>query len=125
MSDSLFSTLATKGIPGPLPTLSFGPKKVKHTYANLALHARHKPLPTTPPAAVSSRQVISLLNLLERMDDDVASEVQRVKDAIKEAGLMIEECREAQAARREVLLERQARERGETKGVDDDFWLGV
>lgn len=46
-----------------------------------------KPLPSIPPsvALIKTRDIISLLHLLDRLDDDVTKEVIRVKENIKEA----------------------------------------
>ncbi|KAI1796453.1 hypothetical protein LXA43DRAFT_987734 [Ganoderma leucocontextum] len=56
--------------------------------------------PTTPPASrIPSKQVISLLDLLETMQNDVATEVQRVRLGIQETRMLVQACREDCAAR--------------------------
>lgn len=59
------------------------------------------------------------------MDNDVVKEVQRVKEGIAEACVMVRECVEAEQARSSEWKRRQDRERRETKGLDDDFWLNA
>jgi hypothetical protein len=59
------------------------------------------------------------------MDDDVASEVHRVEEGIKEAYLLVEECKGERQMRENEWKKRQEREKTETKEADSDFWLGV
>ncbi|KAI8993779.1 hypothetical protein BD414DRAFT_480424 [Trametes punicea] len=80
---------------------------------------------TPPPPRFSSKEVIALLNLLESMDHDIATEVQRVRLGIQEARTLVRECREDCQARATARQKRRDRERRETRGTDDDFWLGV
>lgn len=140
LSEDFFATLVAQGTLKPLPNLSFAPSvrsKPKaypaitstQTTPTLKQYRRfEKPLPSVPSVAVTGippRQIISLLDLLERMDNDMVKEVQRVRESIKEARLEIAEYRSERDARDGEMLKRRARERRETKGVDDEFWLQV
>ena len=59
------------------------------------------------------------------MDNDVFKEVQRVRESIKEARAEIAEYKIVRDTQDQQVRKRRARERRETKGVDDDFWLQV
>ncbi|GBE81268.1 hypothetical protein SCP_0309950 [Sparassis crispa] len=84
-----------------------------------------KPLPSTPSPTIPPKDIIRLLDVLEQMDNDIAGEVQRVKDHIREARALVGEFKAERRARSERVQERRDKQRQETKGVDDDFWLGV
>ncbi|KAI0087935.1 hypothetical protein BDY19DRAFT_199872 [Irpex rosettiformis] len=142
LSEDFFSTLVAQGTLKPLPVLSFSSAsspcfKQCATNASAAIlttstlkqnHRFEKPLPSVPSVAVTGippRQIISLLDLLERMDNDMVKEVQRVRESIKEAWSEIAEYRHERNARDVEMKKRRARERRDTKGVDDEFWLQV
>lgn len=59
------------------------------------------------------------------MDNDVLKEVQRVKEGIAEACVMVRKYAQAEQARADEWKKRRDREKRETKGVDDDFWLNA
>lgn len=59
------------------------------------------------------------------MDDDIHKEVQRVRESIREARADIADYKTQRHVQDRAVLKRKARERRETKGVDDDFWLQV
>ena len=59
------------------------------------------------------------------MDNDMMKEVQRVRESIREAWTEIAEYRQERDARDVEMARRRARERRETKDVDDEFWLQV
>ena len=61
------------------------------------------------------------------MDNDVSCEVQRVRENIRETRALVKEVKGEQRARSAEFLARRDREQEsrETKGVNDDFWLGV
>ena len=61
------------------------------------------------------------------MDNDVSCEVQRVRENIRETRALVKEVKGEQRARSAEFLARRDREREsrETKGVNDEFWLGV
>ncbi|KAI0048309.1 hypothetical protein FA95DRAFT_1605399 [Auriscalpium vulgare] len=77
------------------------------------------------PLPVSSKQVISLLDLLDKIDRDMACEVQRVKGNIADARAYVHTWREEARAREAECRRRRAQERKDTKEPDSDFWLGV
>lgn len=52
-------------------------------------------------------------------------EVQRVKVGIAEACVMVREFVQTEQAHATEWRTRRDRERGETKGVDDEFWLNA
>lgn len=73
-----------------------------------------------PPQAV-----IQFLDLLDQLDADVASEVARVKDGIKEAHTTLDLYKDERVQREKQGREKRAREKRETKEIGSDFWLGV
>ncbi|KAH9949617.1 hypothetical protein B0H21DRAFT_727654 [Amylocystis lapponica] len=81
--------------------------------------------PLSPSATIPPKQIIQLLDLLERMDGDIAAEVQRVQHGIREAWTLIHDHKQGQETRNSRGEARRGREKRETKGVDDEFWLGV
>ena len=134
LSEDFFATLAAQGLFQPLPNLSFGPRQNQQNIATYLdsecplsddiddtpggqRRSTHLPIPP--------RQIISLLDLLERMDNDMVKEVQRVRESIKEARADIEEYRNERSLRDNVVEQRKAREGRDTKDVDDEFWLQV
>ena len=86
---------------------------------------RNKPLPALPPPTIPPREIISVLELLERMDNDVVKEVQRVKEGIAEAYVVVREFSQAKRAHENEWRKRKEREGRETKNVDDEFWLNA
>lgn len=80
-----------------------------------------KPLPALPSSPIPPHQIIALLNLLEDMDKDVAHEVKRVKESIKEARLLLGDYREERRARSEQHKAREVPEAMGTGGVEVDF----
>lgn len=129
LTDDFAATLIAQGICNPLPALSFAPASPRpRTTKPKALPPQckpilqDKPLPSVP---VPPRQIISLLDLLERMDEDVTKEVQRVRENVKEARAAVREFREEREKRLVGAKQRKENERRETKGLDDDFWLNA
>ncbi|KAI0655946.1 hypothetical protein C8Q70DRAFT_1057144 [Cubamyces menziesii] len=135
LPDDLFSALVK-----PLPTITIGlyeppltprPGAKRSSIYQPSRRPTSPPLPSSssssasPTSSITSKEVISLLNLLESMENDVATEVQRVRLGIQEARMLVRECREDCRARQKALRKRRDRERRDTKGADDDFWLGV
>ncbi|KAH8083813.1 hypothetical protein BXZ70DRAFT_577166 [Cristinia sonorae] len=125
--------------PTGLPLLPNSPKLAPSLQTRLKQLAKHqqqcigirpsppcnKPLPSLPPSVIPPRQIISVLELLERMDNDVVKEVQRVKEGIAEACVMVREYVQADQARVAEWRKKRERMRKETKGLDDDFWLNA
>ncbi|KAF9050970.1 hypothetical protein BDZ89DRAFT_1056876 [Hymenopellis radicata] len=88
----------------------------------------NKPLPDIPTASfvnIPPHAIISLLDLLDKLDADVEEQVSRVKDNIEDARQLVDTCRQERVARQERA--RKAREaiKRETKEIGCDFWLGV
>ncbi|KAK7692680.1 hypothetical protein QCA50_004313 [Cerrena zonata] len=137
--EELTRKMEAAGISRPLPTLSFassspvptsaGNTPVKCTtitsFSSISSvpSVRDKSLPPIP--RIPSKQIISLLELLERMDDDVSKEVHRVQESVKEAYEMIQEYVQARDARMNRLETRRIKQKSETKGVGDEFWLNA
>ncbi|KAL7281291.1 hypothetical protein PYCCODRAFT_1466461 [Trametes coccinea BRFM310] len=130
LPDDLFSALVK-----PLPTITIGfcdppPSRLIPDRPTVHHNLRRptvvpSPAPAPAPLGISSKDVIALLTLLEAMETDVATEVQRVRLGIQEARSLVRECREDCKARASARQERRERERRDTKSADDEFWLGV
>ena len=137
--EELLRKMEAAGISRPLPTLSFasssplpmpaGSNAMRiggiasfHSTPNIR-SVRDKKLPPVP--LIPPKQIIALLELLERMDDDVSKEVHRVRESVKEAYEMIGEYVRARDARMNQLEARKDKQKRETKGVGDEFWLNV
>lgn len=88
-----------------------------------------KPLPCLPSdvcmLVIPPQAVIQFLDLLDQLDADVASEVARVKDGIKEAHTTLDLYKDERVQREKQGREKRAREKRETKEIGSDFWLGV
>lgn len=136
LSDDFFSTLSAQGICSPLPTFSFAsPKSPRspalltprtHCYSSLSpVRSKSKPPPKAPPPAIPPKQIIALLNLLDQMDEDTMKDVQRVNESIKEVYDDIAEVRAELEVEEKQLARRRAKEKRDTKGIDDEFWLNA
>ena len=140
LPDELFTTLAGP-LPtitiGPCPPssphlepqpLSFSSRRPSRRKANLLPKLALPPLaslalssapstptspltPISPTSRVPPKQVTSLLDLLETMENDVAMEVQRVRLGIQEARMLVQACREDSAARESARQRRLRNER--------------
>ena len=119
----------------PLPNISFASSADRaHFHRNpimgdtsLPISSRYKALPFVPEGeeTIPSKQILSVLDLLERMVEDVIKEVHRVRQSLKEAFAMVRECAEAEHTRKTQQKERKERQIKDTRGVDDDFWLNA
>lgn len=117
----------------PLPKLSFAPSSDRRRYlgsippcATGPVSGRYKPLPFVPKdEMIPSKQILSVLELLERMDEDVIKEVRRVRESLQEAFDMVREYVDTENNRIAQQKERRERQEKDTKGVDDDFWLNA
>jgi len=124
-SPGQFSPSFLSHITYPLPTLSFAPSTSK-SQATRVSATSNKPLPSVPPSkALPPKEILALLALLERMDNDVAKEVQRIQIRIQEAFTMIDDYYDHEKERVARFHERRSREAKETKGLDHEFWLNV
>ena len=65
------------------------------------------------------------MDLLEKIDNYVIKEVQRVRENIRDVRLEVQDIREEHWLRRELLARRKEKETKETKGTEDDFWLNA
>lgn len=59
------------------------------------------------------------------MDEDTMKDVQRVNESIKEVYDDIAEVRAELEAEEKQLARRRAKEKRDTKGIDDEFWLNA
>jgi acyl-CoA reductase-like NAD-dependent aldehyde dehydrogenase len=76
-------------------------------------------------SAAASKKFVGFIDLLDKIDRDMAAEVEHVKESIREAREYVEEWREERNARRAELLRKMEHEKRENKGLDTDFWRGV
>jgi hypothetical protein len=91
--------------------------------------------PTSPPRASShpkphlsafaSKKLVEFIDFLEKIDRDMASEVEHVKESIKEAREYVGEWREERSMRCAELLKRREREGRVTKESGSDFELSI
>ncbi|KAH9935397.1 uncharacterized protein B0H18DRAFT_975671 [Fomitopsis serialis] len=99
---------------------------VETTPTSRVSSARSKPLPAIPKTSTPSHSpVVNLLDLLDRMDNDISCEVQRVRENIRETRALVKQVKSEQRLRSSEFLERREKESKETKSVHDEFWLGV
>ncbi|KAI0001382.1 hypothetical protein BJV74DRAFT_820262 [Russula compacta] len=89
------------------------------------------PPPCDPPrprariTASASKKLIDFIDFLEKVDRDMAAEIEHVRESIREAREYVGEWQEERSARRAELLKKRERERRETKRPGSDFWLGI
>jgi hypothetical protein len=77
-------------------------------------------------SATASNKLVGFVDLLDKIDRDMAAEVEHVKESIREAREYVEEWREERSARKAELLRKMEREKRETtKELDTNFWRGV
>lgn len=83
------------------------------------------PYISTPPkprlSATASKKLDEFVDLLEKVDRDMASEVKHVKQSIKEAREHVKEWREERTARCAELLKRMEREGGGREELESEF----
>ena len=114
---------------GPTVASATGTASVSRTSSQHS--TANRPPPTLPSLPLhtgpSHSPIVNLLDLLDRMDNDVFCEVQRVRENIRETRALVKEVKGEQRARSAEFLARRDREQEarETKGVNDEFWLGV
>jgi len=99
----------------------YGAARPRRKAARRMLFQADKPPPSTPQSTIPPKQILKLLKLLEEMEDDITGEVHRVKDCIREARVLIKEYKEERRSRDKHFKEICAKERKETKGMDDGF----
>jgi hypothetical protein len=98
-----------------LPTLQFPLSPLVAGLVDEQL--RRKPLP--------SQEILSILDLLDKAENDVISEVQRVKDGIKETRVMIDDYRHYKKLKNKENVAGIAIQKRDTRRVDGDFWLSM
>jgi hypothetical protein len=86
-----------------------------------------QPPPWSPPrpkprlSAFASKKLAEFIDFLEKVDRDMASEIEHVKESIKEAREYVGEWREERSARCAELLKRREREQRESKESESGF----
>ncbi|KAI0305508.1 hypothetical protein B0F90DRAFT_1067029 [Multifurca ochricompacta] len=97
------------------------------THDKLAVPSPSCASPHSTPrlSAASSKKLIEFIDFLENIDRDMASEIQHVRESIKEARAYVGEWQEERSARRAELLKKKELEKRETKEPDSDLWLSV
>jgi hypothetical protein len=98
-----------------LPTLQFPLSPLVAGLVDEQL--RRRPLP--------AQEIFAILDLLDKAENDVISEVQRVKEGIKEARVMIDDYRHYKKMRNKENIAELAVQKRETRTVDGDFWLSM
>ena len=136
------STLSSELIPFPKmsPSISFSSSSssMRHhlhsvpeitittalSEASLCGHPSSPPCASQRPkprlSAFASKKLVEFIDYLEKVDRDMASEIEHVKGSIQEAREYVGEWREERSTRSAELLKRR-REEGETKDSDSDF----
>ncbi|EPS99871.1 hypothetical protein FOMPIDRAFT_1050212 [Fomitopsis schrenkii] len=110
------------------PTISSAAGTVHLSRTSSQRSTASKPLPSLPSHfGPSHSPIVNLLDLLDRMDNDISCEVQRVLENIRETRALVKEVKGEQRARSSEFLAQRDREKEsqDTKGVHDEFWLGV
>jgi len=83
------------------------------------------PRPASRLSSAASKKLVEFIDFLEKIDLDMATEIEHVKESIRETREYIEEWQEERSTREAALSKRREREKRETKLPDSDFWLGV
>ena len=86
---------------------------------------RSSPPPRPRLSTAASKKLVGFIDLLDKIDRDMAAEVEHVRESIRDAREYVEEWREERSARMAELLRKREREKRENKGLDTDFWRGV
>ena len=92
--------------------------------------------PTSPPPSVSphsrsrlsasaSRKLVEFIDFLEKIDRDMTTEIEHVKESIREAREYVGEWQQERSARQAELSKRREYEKRETEEPDSDFWPGI
>jgi hypothetical protein len=83
--------------------------------------------PRTRPrlSAAASKKLVEFIDFLDKIDRDMAAEIEHVKESIREAREYVGEWQEERNARKAELLRKKEREKRETREPDSDFWLDV
>ncbi|KAL0956068.1 hypothetical protein HGRIS_002237 [Hohenbuehelia grisea] len=81
--------------------------------------------PASPTTCLPSQSIIALLDLLDKFDADVSTQVARAKDNIREVTEDVKTFRHERQERLETERKRRVQEKTETKEIGSDFWAGV
>ncbi len=85
----------------------------------------NKPLPDIPNVNIPPQAIISLLDLLDKLDADVEEQVSRAKENIEDVRQLVDICRQERSSRQERARKARDAIKRETKEIGCDFWLGV
>jgi hypothetical protein len=73
----------------------------------------------------ASKKLVEFIDFLEKIDRDMAAEIEHVKESIREAREHVGEWQEERSTRQAELSKKRGREKGEIKETDSDFWCSV
>lgn len=79
----------------------------------------------TQPVSAPAKQIIALLDLLDRMDVEMAVECERVQQSIRDVRAEVRSYAEERRLRIEEARRVRAEEKRKSLKVDGDFWLSV
>ena len=79
------------------------------------------PRPKPRLSAFASKKLVEFTDFLEKVDRDMASEIEHAKESIREAREYVGEWREERSTRCAESLKRREREERETKESESDF----
>jgi hypothetical protein len=68
---------------------------------------------------------VEFIDFLEKIDRDMAAEIEHVKMSIREAREYVGEWQEERSARQAELSKRREREKKEINELDNELWLGI
>lgn len=83
------------------------------------------PLSPILPPALPPQVVLEIINQLEKADQDILCQVQRVKEGIKEARASVESYRTHVKTKNKENLAELAKEKRQTRAIDGDFWMSM
>lgn len=82
--------------------------------------------PILPPApALPAHDVLAIINQLEKAEQEILCQVQRVKEGIKEARASVESFRRHIKTKNKENLAENLAEKRQTRAVDGDFWMSM
>jgi hypothetical protein len=73
----------------------------------------------------ASKKLVEFIDFLEKIDRDMAAEIEHVKESIREAREYVGEWQEERSTRQAELSKKRGRENREIKETDSDFWCSV
>ncbi|KAH9956899.1 hypothetical protein BC827DRAFT_1228818 [Russula dissimulans] len=84
-----------------------------------------RPRPASRLSSAASKTLVQFIDLLEKVDRDMATEIEHVKESIRETREYIEEWQEERSTRGAALLKKKERVRRGTTLPDSDFWFSM